>query len=154
MTFLKVRDQAYRKRREKRPLNPKTVDDVNISSYSDLVMTANGKPFYRGRTKTCSEVFMSDTQVEIAAASDTLFIDGTFSICPSPFFQVVFCSAKVGENVFPIATALLPNKLEATYRDVLELIRDVCEENGKSLDFIYCHSDCEQGILNAVRVSF
>ena len=97
---------------------------------------------------------MSDTQIAIASSSDTLFKDGTFSICPSPFFQVVFYSAKVGENTFPIATALLPNKLEATYRDVLELIRDVCEQNGKSVDFIYCHSDCEQGILNAVKAVF
>ena len=66
---------------------------------------------------------MSDIQMEIAATVDSIFLDGTFSISPKPFYQVVFITGKVEDNVFPIATALLPNKLEATYREVLEKIK-------------------------------
>ena len=106
-----VKDQAYRQRKKQRPNLPKTISDVNISSYTDLVTTKRGKPFYRGKSKeTGGELFMSDIQIDIAAAADSIFIDGTFSIVPAPFYQVLFIVAKVGENTYPIATALLPNK--------------------------------------------
>ena len=71
-----------------------------------------------------------------------------------PFYQVVFISGKVDENVYPIATALCPNKLETTYKEVLEMLQNTCNENGKQLDCIYAHSDCEMAIINAVRKVF
>ena len=148
-----MKDQGYRKRRGKRPDLPKTIEDVNISLYADLTTTKQGKPFYRGRTPSCAELFMSDVQIEIASSADTIFIDGTFSTCPAPFFQIVYITAKVDENNDPIATALLPNKLETTYKDVLKLVCDVCEENGKPLDFTYVHSDCEPGLVNNVKAN-
>ena len=152
--FNLVWDQAYRKKREQRPNLPKSLDEVDIESYPDLTNTADGKPFYRGKTKSAAELFMSDIQMDIAASSQTIFMDGTFAICPFPFYQVVFFSAKVGDNVYPIATALLPNKLEATYKDVLQLIKDVFTENNKVFDPVYVHSDCEFAILNAVKAIF
>ena len=99
-----VRNQAFRKREKHRAKLPQTIDDVNISSYADLTTTKNGKPFYRGKTASGSEVFMTDDQIEIAGQTDTIFVDGTFWICPHPFFQVFIISAKVGQNVFPMAT--------------------------------------------------
>ena len=99
---------------------------------------------------------MSPTQVEIASQCDSLFIDGTFSITPEPFFQVLFINGKNSDNdnVFPIATALMPNKLETSYRDVLEKIQDICQEHGYELEFVYAHCDCEYAIINAIRVVF
>ena len=149
-----AQNQGYRKRRAKRPNLPKTLEEVNIEAYPDLTSTKDGKPFYRGKTDSGSELFMSDVQMDIAAESESIFIDGTFSICPQPFFQVVFISGKVGENVYPIATALCPNKLETTYHELLEKLKTTCEENGRQLDFVYAHSDCEMAIINAVRKVF
>ena len=146
-----VKDQAYRKRRGKRPNLPKTIEEVNIALYSDLTKTKDGKPFYRGKTKSCAELFMTDVQIQIAAEADTIFIDGTFSTCPAPFFQIVYITAKVGENTYPVATALLPNKLEETYKDVVELFCAVCEEHGMPVDFVFVHSDCEPGLINGVK---
>ena len=96
---------------------------------------------------------MTDDQIEIAGQTDTIFVDGTFSICPHPFFQVFIVSAKVGQNVFPMATALMPNKLQSSYRDLFEKIKIICEEKGE-IDFVHIHSDCEQGILNATKEVF
>ena len=153
-TYRTVKDQAYRQRKAKRPNLPKSIDEVNIPLYSDLTTTKNNKPFYRGKTKGGSELFMSDAQLGIADSADSIFVDGTFSICPQPFYQVLFINAKFGENVYQLATALLPNKLETTYREVLELLRDVVAENGKSLDPLYAHSDCEMAIINAIKFVF
>ena len=47
-----------------------------------------------------------------------------------------------------------PNKLEQTYVDVLEFLKQVCVSAGFPLDFLYVHSDAERGILNAVKQCF
>ena len=59
----------------------------------------------------------------IASMAVALFLDGTFAICPFPFFQVVFFTVKVGQNKYQIAAALLPNKLESTYREVFQKLK-------------------------------
>ena len=97
---------------------------------------------------------MSDAQIEIASASNSLFIDGTFSIAPEPFYQVIFMTGIVGGNKFPIATALLSNMLQSTYREILQKLQDVCQENNQPVDFIFIHSDCEQAVINAVKEVF
>ena len=105
---------------------------------------------------------MSESQIEAALLSDTLFIDGTFSIAPEPFFQVVFLRGKVGENRFTFATALLPNKQEQTYVDMLMKVVETCAEvdteghelEERRLNFEYAHSDCELGIVNAEKRVF
>ena len=152
--FESVKDQHYRQRKKLRPNLPHSLKEVDILSYGDLTTTETGKPFYRGKTETGCEIFMSDAQMEAALESDTANIDGTFTMCPEPFFQVVFLRVKVGENRFTVATALLPNKQEKTYTEVLEKLVEVCASVGKELDFVFVHSDCEQAIINSVKKVF
>ena len=66
----------------------------------------------------------------------------------------MFINAKVGQNIHLICTALAPNKLEGTYREVLEKLRDVVAENGHCLDPVFAHCDCEMGIINAITSVF
>lgn len=113
--FRSVKDQHYRQRKKLRPNLPKTIDEVNISAYDDMTKTDRGHAFYRGKTPSAVELFMSEAQIDIAASSDSLFLDGTFAICPEPFYQVVFLRCKVGENRYTVGTAFLPNKRETTY---------------------------------------
>ena len=98
---------------------------------------------------------MSAAQIEIAIESDTLFLDGTFSITPHPFYQVFVLRGKVGNNRYTIGTALLPNKREETYREVFQMMVDVVQHTkGEALKFLFVHSDCELGIINAVKAVF
>ena len=138
--FESVKDQHYRQRKKLRPNLPHSLKEVDILSYGDLTTTETGKPFYRGKTESGCEIFMSEAQMEAAVEADTANIDGTFTMCPEPFFQVVFLRVKVGENRFTVATALLPNKQEKTYTEVLEKLVEVCASAGKELDFVFVHS--------------
>ena len=150
-----VKDQAYRQRRAKRPNLPTTLEEVDIYAYPDLVTTTRGKPFYRGKTKTTAvELWMSDVQVDILTTAVSVNIDCTFGIVPIPHNQVAFVNARVGENVYCVATALLPNKDGKTYLELLQKIRDVCRESGKEIDLVYVHSDCERAIINAIQAVF
>lgn len=154
--FKTVKDQHYRQRKKLRPKLPQSLEEVDIPSYADLKCTEGGHDFYRGQTPTThAELFMSDAQIEIALESDTLFVDGTFSITPFPFYQVFVLRGKVGNNRYTIGTALLPNKREETYKELFQLMVDVVKDvKGEALNFTFVHSDCEHGIINAVKGVF
>ena len=141
-----------RQRKKQRPNLPHSLEEVDIQSYGDLTKTERGRDFYRGKTKTtCGELFMSDVQAQIAVEADTLFLDGTFAITPEPFFQVFILRAKVGDNRYTIAYALLPNKREITYTELFQLLVDVCQAaTDKTINPVSIHIDCELAIINSV----
>ena len=149
-----VKDQGYRQKRIDRPTLPHTIDEVNFELYPDLLVTKRGKKFYRGRTESGSEVLMSDTGTEIGSQMTAVKIDCTFGITSEPFYQTLYMLGEVGDNNFHVATAFMPNKLEETYIDVFAKIKSVCEENGRSMDMVYVHCDCEQALMNAIKAEF
>ena len=153
-TFEKHKNMFYKIRYENRPTLPKTVDEINFDGLGSLGISLNGGDFYRGTTATKSCVFMSDTQISMAEKSVSLFLDGTFSTCPAPFKQILILRGKIDNSFHTLAYALLPDKKESSYFDVLKAIRDLCRSKGKPLNFKYCHSDCERAILNAVTKIF
>jgi hypothetical protein len=135
-------------------LTPPWSWNLTIERYGSLTKTETGKPYYQGKTESSAELFVSRTQMEIASQGTSLFLDGTFSACPFPFYQVVFLRTRVGVNRYTIGSALLPNKMEQTYVDVLKLFKDCCERENIYLDFNYAHHDCERSIINAVKKEF
>ena len=127
---------------------PSELNHINLQSHSaysasnnDVTKTKFGKSLYRGKMSSHAHFFMADYGIEAASRCDSLFIDGTFSTCPFPFFQTVTLLGKVGEKVFLLGWALLPNKLESTYKDVLHIFRDTCSTAGKDLDFSFIYMD-------------
>ena len=112
--FHNVKDQHYRQRKKLRPKLPKTLEEVDIASYGDLTLTERGHEFYRGKTDSGVELFISDTQVDILTTAETGFLDGTFITIPEPMFQGVFVRVKVGNNRYTVGAALLPNKQQKT----------------------------------------
>ena len=97
---------------------------------------------------------MSDVGMEMAKDATDLFMDGTFATCPRPFYQKCYLRGKIGDQVFTLGYALLPNKLQQTYEDVLQFIADLCADAGMPLDPIEVHTDGERGIINAAQKVF
>ena len=149
-TFSYHRNMFYRIRKQNTPNQPSNLNEVDIKVFGESTNALDGGPFHRCTTLSKSELFLSSKQVEIAAESSSLFIDGTFAICPKPFKQVLILRGKVGSSVHTIAYALLPDKKEKTYNDTLKAILEVCTE----MDVAYVHCDCEQGLVNAVERHF
>ena len=74
--------------------------------------------------ETLMMVFISPMGREILRSAFIWFGDGTFKTCPLPFAQIytVFGMRK-GYNSLPAVFSLLPNKTEATYRQMWEVIK-------------------------------
>ena len=97
---------------------------------------------------------ISDTQIEAAAQCNCLSLDGTFSTCPSPFFQNFILIGELDGKTYELAWVLMPNKLQATYKDVLLKFVEICQSAGKQLDFNFVITDGERGLINAAREVF
>lgn len=78
--------------------------------------------------------------------------DGTFKCCPKPFYQLYSIHGDIGStvettNVMPLIFALLPNKSQATYNILFNLIKSALI-NFKPKKY---HSDFERGAMNAIQ---
>ena len=47
--------------------------------------------------------------------SKTWYVDGTFKVCPSLFYQLFTMHAMIGGSVVPLVYTLLQNKTEVAY---------------------------------------
>ena len=75
--------------------------------------------------------------------AESLFVDGTFSICPSIFYQVFSIHTMKQEQTFPMVYALLPNKQRQTYSRTLMLMIDAMMTLGLNLSPATVVSDFE-----------
>ena len=68
--------------------------------------------------------FATSRNLEWLADCQEWFADGTYKTVPALFAQLYTIHGLMGEEVLPFIYALLPNKQEATYRRMLDLIID------------------------------
>ncbi|XP_018493708.1 uncharacterized protein LOC100897964 [Galendromus occidentalis] len=81
---------------------------------------------------------------------EKIYVDGTFSLAPKLFAQVFAILGERSGFVIPLCYALLPNKNQATYSRMLDLLLEAWPQFSPrrvSLDF-------ELGLINAFRLAF
>lgn len=92
----------------------------------------------------------SDWSRERARQADWLLIDGTFKVCPLPYYQYLTI---MGEDIqtgqfFPICGALLPDKKQETYAQALDTISIFVDF--PAVQHITC--DFERGLIEQVTL--
>ncbi|XP_018494295.1 uncharacterized protein LOC108863975 [Galendromus occidentalis] len=81
---------------------------------------------------------------------DEIYVDGTFTVAPTLFQQVLVVLAKRFGSVSPICYALLPDKSQATYSRMIELLRTAWPQFNPTPVSL----DSELGLINAFENSF
>lgn len=76
--------------------------------------------------------------------------DGTFSVCPSMFYQLYTIHCKVGNNYPPCVYFLLKNKTQATYVRVLKKLKELIPNASPDVILV----DFETAPINAFREVF
>jgi hypothetical protein len=62
--------------------------------------------------------------------SETWSCDGTFGCVPAPFYQLYSFMAELNHKSYPCFFALLPDKRAATYKKMLEVLKESVERKG------------------------
>ena len=118
-----LRETVRRKRRadDAFPRNPQHRRDINIPPA--LRRTLKGEDFLKYDSGMEDDhrilIFCTDEMINVLAQHPQWMADGTFKIAPSIFYQLYTIHALVHGNLVPCVYALLPDKREETYRDML-----------------------------------
>ena len=115
-------------------------------SFSDLeaipdkyCQTFDGDKFLQINVKVDDEkedrilVFASNHGLDYLRHSSTWSSDGTFRICPVPFYQAYFLMAELSGKSYPAAYCFLPDKKSGTYRKLFTELRQLLETSGPLL---------------------
>ena len=96
-------------------------------------------------------VFAADQCLEKLASAETWFMDGNFSMAPPLFQQLYVVRVPLGETANSVAYALLTNKTQQTYEELLEALVDGCCERNWDGDPKTIILDFEIAAIQAIR---
>ena len=83
-TLSSVKSALYRSRKTKFPPLPQTRQDVNLEG--EWSQTTTGASFLVRHQEDI--IFSTESNLRRVACADTLYMDGTFEVCPSIFYQI------------------------------------------------------------------
>ena len=78
-------------------------------------------------------VFGTQSSLELLATTPIIQCDGTFSCCPSDFYQLYIFHGLVNNVAYPLVYALLKGQDQKTYSVLFELIETIAETNGLTI---------------------
>ncbi len=110
-----LKSSLYRARRERLPPMPSTRADLDLSG--EWCTTLDGEKFVLANDGLDDKIviFATESSLRLLAEATTYFVDGTFSVCPSIFYQVFTIHIMKYDQAFPMVYVLLPNKQRASY---------------------------------------
>ncbi|CAF1454865.1 unnamed protein product [Didymodactylos carnosus] len=99
-------------------------------------------------------VFGTLSSLQQLCSSDHLFMDGTLSSCPSPFYQLYTIHSYNNQISTPKFYSLLADKNQGTYTHLLAAIQRICYENQLIINPKYITIDFETAMINSLNMIF
>jgi hypothetical protein len=98
-------------------------------------------------------IFASVFQLSLLFSNvSTVFMDGTFQMVPSIFFQLFTLNMLYGgKKLLPVVYVLLKRKTAAAYRRVFEVLRELAVAENRNFEPTAVMVDFEAGLIRAVR---
>lgn len=139
-------------------INPKPYFYPTLKISKQLSLTHTNKPFYRYGPEKYQNfqiyegiiIFFSDGLAEKLAVFNTWCIDGTFSILPRPYKQMVTIGFIRDHHVFPVVFGLLKDKKFKTYINFLKIVKILIPNLGPQIIKV----DFEMAFIQALKTSF
>jgi hypothetical protein len=100
--------------------------------------------------------FASTFGLSLLRRAETWSSDGTFSVCPEPFFQLYSVHAHVGKHSYPAAFFFLPGKKRQHYHEALRALKAHVEavDVSSPLPLRRFLIDFESAVISEIRHDF
>lgn len=131
--------------------NPERGEEFVIPEY--LTLTRNGTQFVlydSGQVRDRVLIFGTAANLQVLRRRPHWFVDGTFKHCPRAFTQIFTIHALQNHRCLPLVYALLPDKKESTYDEMLNALVEL----EPALYPKSILSDFERTILNSFSKKF
>jgi hypothetical protein len=153
-------ESIYRNLRRKKMkiINPPPFLYSSIRISEVLGKTHLSTPFYRYGPDNYGSypvydnicIFFSDVLLESLKQNRIWCVDGTFSVVPKPYLQLITISYIRNHHVFPVFFCLLKDKKFETYVKMFVLIKKMVPD----LEPHIVKTDFESGLISAIKLSF
>ena len=150
-TLPSMKSSLYRKRRERLPPMPATIDDVSFDGDWALSLT---KEQFLVQSEDNIHVFATEKNLYLLAQSEELYIDGTFKIAPRLFHQVLTVHCFKHGKQFPLVYCLLPGKSRSVYDKCFSIIGDKVNNLGFLPVVQRITTDFELALIQAAEAQF
>ncbi len=152
--FLSVRSALHRHRQTFYPPIPRSVHDV--------VVRGQWRKTWKGERYLVHQdpqwgllIYMSPKSAIALQKCDDLYVDGTFSVCPKPFKQILTIHGMYKDRVIPFVFGILQSKDTALYREMLsQVARHVHLISGRPFNPTRFICDFEMSLRNAIEAEF
>jgi MULE transposase domain len=145
--FFSVDGIMRNKRKKTMPKLPQTIQEINIDKLPPEIRNFKNEQFLFME----GNVLMMATQkmLDLLATRDCIFMDGTFRVAPALFTQLYTLHGLVGSSMVCFAYFLLPDKSQATYIKMLQMVQSRTNLNPSRFQ-----TDFEIAAMTAVRQLF
>lgn len=152
--FSSVKSGLYKQRQNTIPALPKNTSDVHLTGV--WTQTKSGEDFMLVNDGEEDKIILFATEKNLRnlCDADKIFCDGTFYSSPHQFKQIYTLHAFVEGQMFPLVFGLLPNKSQATYTRMFELLKEVASSKGLTLNPPSVQLDFELAVHNAASQVF
>ena len=147
-SFESCRTQMHRARQQVMPPVPSTRADIDLSG--EWSLTHQGASFLLHQDEDLV-IFTTDDNLQRLAASNTIFMDGTFRSYPVLFKQLYSIHGMYRDHVVPLVYCLLKDMRRATYYQILELIKRRLADLDLTLEPTTVISDFEKALVPTIR---
>jgi hypothetical protein len=152
--FLSVRSALHRHRQTFYPPIPRSVQDVIVRG--QWRRTWKGERFLVHQDPQWGLlIYMSPKSTTALQKCTDLYVDGTFSVCPKPFKQIVTIHGMYKDRVVPFVFCFLQSKNTALYREMFsQVAHHVHVISGRHLNPTNFVCDFEISLWNAIEATF
>lgn len=150
---LQRRVQRARRSTGNVPADPQSLAELQLPA--EYLRSKSGKEFllYDSTAATGDSrvlLFATEECLEILGQSNVWYCDGTFKCVPRLFLQLYSIHALYHNVLVPVLYALMPNKQEATYKTILQKVKDLHPPVNPSRVVV----DFELAAINALKSVF
>lgn len=122
-----LRKCVYRARRQFLPTNPTCIADIHSAVSLVNTLTTNDEEFLLVNDDISNIIIFScNTNLKMLCKSEIIYVDGTFSYCPSLFTQLFTIHGLVNTFYIPLVFCLLKNKKIESYKEALFQVVQKC----------------------------
>lgn len=144
-----VRTVLQRERLHGLPKLPKTIEDVVIEG--EWAETLRGESFLLPNSTKDLQIFTTNDNLKFLEKCKTIYVDGTFHVCPKLYSQLYSLHGLLNGWVIPLVFALLSDKTRESYAKLFGRIRDAMAGLRLVFNPTNIMSDFESGLLETVR---
>jgi hypothetical protein len=151
-----IQSSLYRARKKTQPNLPHNLEDLVIPEQHR--MTKDNQRFLLVDTGPGPDrivLFATEDSLRLLSRAIKLWLDGTFKSTPDIFGQTFAIHTMPFDSIMvPLIYGLLPDKRQATYERVLDLLRQEMGVRNLPFNVMRFCCDFEEGLRNALRSRF